>query len=328
MITLGQLRCFAAVAQELNFRAAARRLNMTQPPLSRQIQALEHEVGAPLLDRSGRIVKLTLAGRAFARSALHILQEASESVRDAQRIARGDAGPLTIGFTAASSYVFLPRLVALMREKLPGLELTLKELTTPQQLAELESGQIDAGFMRPVKHRAGLRTIQVYREALVLAVPASHRLAAQEEVGLRDIGGEMLITYPPVEGPYFHNLVSGLLNVAGVIPGGVQHITQTHSILALVSAGLGVALVPQSAAHCLPAGVVLRPLSGAEDVRCELVLGWPAATEQASCEALVGLVSDHTEFLQAPAANVDTGRSPPAVPDERRDPMLRSDFPG
>ncbi|WP_296526086.1 LysR family transcriptional regulator [Rhodoplanes sp.] len=300
MITLGQMRCFAAVAQELNFRRAARRLNMTQPPLSRQVQALEHEVGAALLDRTGRAVKLTPAGQVFARSALRILHEASEAVREAQRIARGDAGALTIGFTAASSYVFLPRLVALAREKLPGLALTLRELTTPEQLEALESGHIDAGFMRPVTHRAGLRTIRVFREALVLALPAAHRLAAQPQVGLHDIGGETLITYPPVEGPYFHNLVFGLLNVAGVIPGGVQHVTQTHSILALVSGGLGVALVPQSAAHCLPAGVVLRPLSGTEEPRCDLVLGWPATTEQAACEALVSLVSDHAEVLQAP----------------------------
>jgi DNA-binding transcriptional LysR family regulator len=300
MITLGQMRCFAAVAQELNFRRAARRLNMTQPPLSRQIQALEHEVGAALLDRSGRAVTLTPAGHAFARSTLRILHDASEAVRDAQRIARGDAGPLTLGFTAASSYVFLPRLVALVREKLPGLDLTLRELTTPEQLAALDSGHIDAGFMRPVTHRAGLRTIRVFREALMLAVPASHRLATQAQIGLRDIGGETLVTYPPVEGPYFHNLVFGLLNVAGIIPGSVQHITQTHSILALVSAGLGVALVPQSAAHCLPAGVVLRTLSSTEDARCDLVLGWPASTEQAACEALVSLVSDHADVLQAP----------------------------
>ncbi len=294
------MRCFAAVAQELNFRRAARRLNMTQPPLSRQIQALEHEVGAALLDRSGRAVKLTLAGQAFARSALRVLHEASEAVQDAQRVARGDAGPLTIGFTAASSYVFLPRLVALVRRKLPGLALTLRELTTPQQLSELEAGHIDAGFMRPVTHRAGLRTARVYREALVLAAPASHRLATQTQVALRDIAGETLITYPPVEGPYFYNLVFGLLNVAGVIPGSVQHITQTHSILALVSGGLGIALVPESAAHSRPDGVVLRPLSGTQDVKCDLILGWPAATEQASCEALVSLVLDHADLLQAP----------------------------
>src|SRR5450756_1630793 len=102
MITLAQLRCFTAVAQDLNFHRAARRLNMTQPPLTRQIQTLEHEVGVVLLDRSTRAVRLTPAGQSFARSARRILQEAGEAVQEAQRIARGDAGSLTIGFTAAS----------------------------------------------------------------------------------------------------------------------------------------------------------------------------------------------------------------------------------
>jgi DNA-binding transcriptional LysR family regulator len=289
MITFSQLRCFVAVAQELNFRRAARRLNMTQPPLSRQIQALEHEVGLALLDRSARAVQLTPAGQSFARSAERILSSATEAVQDAHRIARGGAGTLSIGFTAASGYVFLPRLVARLRQELPHLQLTLREMTSPEQLAAIRSGQLDIGLMRPISARSGLRSQLVYREDLVLALPSAHPLAVQAEIGLRDIAGEMLITYPPVEGPYFHNLIMGLLNIAGVIPGGVQLITQTHSILALVSAGLGVALVPESAEHCLPNGVVLRRLAGHETAKCDLALVWQSDTDRPACEALAQL---------------------------------------
>ena len=301
MITLGQLRCFIAVAQDLNFRRAARRLNMTQPPLTRQIQCLEHEVGAVLLDRSSRAIRLTPAGHNLARSAQRILQDTADAVQDARRIARGDAGALTIGFTAASSYVFLPRLVALLRAHAPELHLTLREMTTPQQLVALQSGQIDVGLMRPFVPRSGLRSTRVYREPLVLAVPVAHRLATQAQVGLRDIDGEIFITYPPVEGPYFHDLISGLLHIAGVIPAGLQHITQAHSILALVGAGLGVALVPQSVEQCLPVGVVLRTLCGSEEARADLVFGWPEASEQPACEVLLKLAAENAGALQTAA---------------------------
>lgn len=293
MITLAQLRCFTAVAEDLNFRRAARRLNMTQPPLSRQVQGLEHEVGAALMDRSTRAVRLTPAGQSFARSARRILQEAAEAVQDAQRIARGDAGSLTLGFTAASSYVFLPRLVALLRTHLPALALSLREMTTSQQLVAMQARQIDAGFMRPFVSRSGLRTIHVWRENLMLALPADHALAHRPEVRLRDIAGETLITYPPIEGAYFHDLIMGLLHVLGVIPAGVQYITQTHSILALVGAGLGVAVVPQSAGHYLPVDVVMRRFAEGEEARADLVLAWPADSEKPACEALLNLLARH-----------------------------------
>ncbi|MDR3400969.1 MAG: LysR family transcriptional regulator [Chthoniobacter sp.] len=301
MITFGQLRCFVAVAQELNFRRAARRLNMSQPPLSRQVQALEHAVGAALVQRDARAVCLTPAGQGFARAARRLLQQAAEAVQEAQRIDRGDAGTLRIGFTAASSYVFLPRLVALLRVHLPALELTLREMTTPQQVVALQAGQIDLGLMRPFAARVGLRTRRVWREPLALAVPAAHGLARQETVALGDIAGETLITYPPVEGPYFHDLIFGLLNVAGVIPARVQHITQTHSILALVQGGLGVALVPRSAEQCLPAGVTLR-VPEDEVPAAELVLAWAAEEAQTAVAAVLGLVGTHAEQLERSSA--------------------------
>ncbi|HLZ67371.1 MAG TPA: LysR family transcriptional regulator [Aliidongia sp.] len=288
MLTLIQLRCFLAVVDKMNFRRAAAALNMTQPPLTRQIQGLEHEVGVQLIDRSSRAIRLTPAGEAFARSAGRILDAAADATEEARRIARGDAGSLTIGFTAASGYVFLPRFVALLRTRLPGLALSLRELTTPQQVAALRSGQLDLGLLRPPV--SGLRSMPVYREALVLAVPSGHRLATAPDVTLQDLATETLITYPPVEGPYFHNLIMGLLHMAGVSPAGVQHVTQTHSILALVGGGLGVALVPRSAERFLPPEVAVRPVSGLPDVGADLVLAWPGAPANPARDAVLDLL--------------------------------------
>lgn len=292
MLTFVQLRCFAAVAEELSIRGAARRLGMTQPPLTRHIQALEHQVGTLLLDRSGRSIALTAAGARFAQAARCLLEQAGEAVAVARQVAAGDVGTLSIAFTATSSYGFAPNLVASIRSAFPGLSLTLREMTTPQQVAALKAQQVDLCLLRPPVSLPGVQTLQVYRERLVLAVPAGHRLAGRAEAGMADLAEETLITYPPVEGPYFHGLVMGLLHAAGVQPASIQHVTQTHSMLALVGAGLGVAVVPQAAERWRPPGVTLLALAGAEAVNADLLLAWMKDTRNPACCAVLELVAD------------------------------------
>lgn len=287
MITLAQLRCFLAVVDEMNFRRAADRLNMTQPPLTRQIQALEHAIGAPLFDRSARAVKLTAAGHAFARSARRIQAQASDAVLDARRIAGGDAGSLTIAFTAASSYVFLPRFVALLRERMPEVSLTLREMNSAQQLLALRAEQIDMGLSRPPIIEPGVASMRVYREPLCAVLPHTHALAARESLALEDLAGQAFITYPPVDGVYFHSLITGLLHAKGVTVAQTQHVTQTHSILALVGAGLGVALVPRSAERVRFADVVFKPLRGVDDVTADLLLAWRTHGDNPACASAV-----------------------------------------
>jgi DNA-binding transcriptional LysR family regulator len=283
MMTFAQLRCFLAVVDEMNFRRAAQRLNMTQPPLTRQIQALEHQVGAQLFERSARAIRLTPAGRAFARSARRILAQASEAVGDARRIARGDAGALTIGFTAASSYVFLPRFVSLLRTHLPEVSLTLREMTSTQQATALREEQIDLGVSRPLRVLPGVETLRVYREPLCAVLPLGHALSEAAVITAQDFAGQTLITYPPVEGVYLHDLIIGLLHVRNVEVRDVQHVTQTHSILALVGAGLGIGVVPESAGRVLPAGVLLKPLLDVQDVHAELILAWREGLDNPAC---------------------------------------------
>src|SRR6476620_5937738 len=150
MFDLNQLRCFVTVAEELHFGRAAARLNMTQPPLSRQIQVLEHIVEASLLDRTSRSVRLTPAGRSFLPEARRILKLAESASQVARRIALGKTGSIKIGFTATSAYGFMPDLVAACRTRLPEVDFSLKEMVSGDQFEALATGQIDAGLLRQI----------------------------------------------------------------------------------------------------------------------------------------------------------------------------------
>ena len=193
----------------------------------------------------------------------------------------------------------------MLRERQPALTLTLRELATPEQIEALKARQLDLCLLRPPGSIPGIQTMRVYRESLVLAVPTEHALAARPNAEvLGDLSGETLITYPPVEGPYFHHLIMGLLHVAGVIPAGVQYITQTHSILALVGAGLGVAIVPKWVERLLPVGVTLRALGGAESVSAELVLAWPAQLENPACATALELIVQFYSKVVSPIPHI------------------------
>ena len=186
MFDLNQLRCFVTVAEELHFGRAAARLNMTQPPLSRQIQVLEHIIDAPLLERTSRSVRLTPAGRSFLPEARRILKLAESASQVARRIALGKSGSLKIGFTAAAAYGFLPELVAACRAKLPEVDFSLKEMVSGDQFEALTSGQIDAGLLRPPIARPEIASRRVVAEPLLAAIPKKHPLANAESVTIKD----------------------------------------------------------------------------------------------------------------------------------------------
>lgn len=273
MFELSQLRCFVAVAEELHFGRAAARLNMTQPPLSRQVQLLEHALEVALLERTSRSVRLTPAGRAFLPEARRILDLAEGAGLAAKRVARGDEGAIALGCTAAASYMLLPRLVSYVTATLPGIDLVLKEMVTSEQMDALANGGIDLGLVRRPFDRRLVANVCILREPLLLAVPREHALARATDPVIADLAGERLVMWSPVEARYFFDLVTGLCAAAGVAPAHVQYIAQTHTMLALVSAGLGVALVPESARAMHFDGVVLRPLATRGAV-AELHLVW------------------------------------------------------
>jgi len=291
MFDLNQLRCFIAVAEELHFGRAAMRLNMTQPPLSRQIQVLEHIVEAPLLERTSRAVRLTPAGRSFLPEAKRILKLADGAARVARRIALGMTGSLKIGFTAAAAYGFLPDLIAVCRSRLPDVDLSLKEMVSGEQLEALSTGLLDVGLLRPPVARPELAVRRVVAEPLLAAVPSAHPLAQAETVSLKDLDGEAFIMYSPYESRYFHDLLAAQFSHANVLPRYVQHLSQIHSILALVRAGLGVSIVPAAAANLAMAGVVLRSLNLRDPAPVELVMVWRRDSDNPLTPTLVELAS-------------------------------------
>lgn len=274
MFDIMQLRCFVAVAEELHFGRAALRLNMTQPPLSRQIQVLERIIDAPLFERTSRAVRLTPAGRSFLPEARRILKLAAGAAFTAKRIAAGKAGGIKLGFTAGGAYSFLPQLVTALHRRLPEADLSLKEMISADQFEALGSGEIDIALLRPPVARPELSSLRVVAEPLVAAVPAEHALAGRPSLSLADLDGQPFVMYAPYESRYFHDLLVAEFSRAGVLPRYVEHLSQIHSILSLVRAGLGLAVVPQAAEGLRMEGIVLRPLRIKAPRAAEMFLAW------------------------------------------------------
>ena len=258
MFEISQLRCFVAVGEELHFRRAAERLNMTQPPLSRQIRLLEHQVGTPLLERTNRVVRFTAAGRAFFPEAARILRLAEEAATTARRIAKAEGGSIAVGFTAAFGYGLLPEIVRRLHRRIPNLSLTLKEMVTGAQLEALDAGRLDVGLVRPHPPHGALETALLGREALMLAVPRSEARKWPRRPTLECLHGQRLIAYSPYEARYFSQLVQEHLNRVRVMPEIVDYVPQIHTMLALVDSGMGVALIPETASRLQFEGVLLR----------------------------------------------------------------------
>ena len=239
MIELHQLRCFVAVAEELHFGRAARRLFMTQPPLSRQIQLLEHALGIALLERSSRQVSLTAAGERFLRDARHILEFSARAEHAAQRVAHGGAGRITLGFTAVSAYRMIPMLLAHAAHALPDVDIELREMVSTVQIDALASRMLDAGFVRQ-------------RRAAAARIPAR---AARADAG-RGRGGRAArrasASAPTISTGSRSSRIRrtreilprpdlGPVRERGRLPNYLHYVGQTHTILGLVGGGAALA---------------------------------------------------------------------------------------
>jgi DNA-binding transcriptional LysR family regulator len=274
MFEISQLRCFVTLAEELHFGRAAERLNMTQPPLSRQIRLLEHHVGTQLLERDSRNVKLTAAGRVFLPEAARILRLAQEASTTARRVAKGEQGALSIGFTATIGYERLPEMVRTLRQKIPAISLTLKELVTHAQLEALDSGQIDLGLMRPHIQHSELDTMAMTNEGLLLAIPEREQKRWPERPTLHALHEQAFLMYSPYEANYFYQLVQSQFERLNIQPEVIEYVAQIHTMLALVSSGLGVALIPESAARLQFKGIVTRRISMTPAKPVAMVASW------------------------------------------------------
>jgi DNA-binding transcriptional LysR family regulator len=283
---LRQLRYFCLLAEELHFGRAAKRLALTQPPLSQAIAKLERELGVRLFERTQRRVALTHAGTAFLDEARATLARATQAIELAQRADRGEVGRLAVGYLAATAYTLLPLVLRDFGRSFPGVKLELRELTIPQQHAALLKGDIDLAILRPPVDEAELASEIIMSERFVVALPATHPLCALRRVPARRLAKELFVMFPRQPGLVNHDLVMGFCLRAGFTPRVAQEANQTHTVVGLVSAGIGVALVPESTQRIGLAGVAYRPLRETTP-RSRTAIAWRRADPSPSLAAFL-----------------------------------------
>lgn len=258
---LRQLRQFVMLSETMNFRRAAERLNIAQPPLSISLRKLEEELGSSLFERTTREMRLTAFGHVFLKHARRTLFEADQALLAARAASKGEAGTLTIGFVGTATYAALPRIIPAYRAAYPQVQLQLRESTTSEIINRIEQGQMDLGIVRtPVVRpaRAELTTIEQHR--LVLALPQTHPFATRPVLSMTELKDQPFVSYSPTLVPSLYAVLLSACQAAGFTPIVAQEAVQVQTMISLVESGLGVALVPSIATRKTSDAVVFRNL--------------------------------------------------------------------
>ena len=258
-IDLADFEAVVALADTLHFGRASDRLHVSQPALSKRLRKLEDRIGGPLLVRRYRDVRLTEAGRMLAERGRLLLRESAATVAQSQRAARGEAGRLRIGFGIASIIGLLPDVLLRFRRSHPDVQLELRDMSTPDQVAGLTSGEIDVGFVRLPVTAGRLVVRPVLDERLVLAI--GPRSPWQPRLGLRSVAAEPFIIIARARSASFYDHALSVCAATGFAPRIVQEANELFTVLSLVGAGLGVSLVPRSAASMQLPGIRFRELT-------------------------------------------------------------------
>lgn len=283
------LRYFLMLSEELHFGRAAQRLAISQPPLSLNIQQLEASIGAQLFTRNSRGVQLTAAGLAFVPAARAVLAQAGAAARQARDVAEGQSGQLLIGFAGTMLYCGLPQILSDFQKSHPRLRLVLRELSSAEQLSELQRDRLDVGFVHTPRVPLGFEHILVASQPWVVCLPAAHPLAAEASLGLAQLQGQDLVVVSRTVSPDYHERVLMLCEQAGWLPQVVHELRHWLSVVSLVSQGLGVALVPQALQQSALAGAVFVPLREV-DVRYDTRCLWRTERDQAALKDFVQAV--------------------------------------
>jgi len=270
---LRHLRYFVTVAEELHFGRAAARLYIVQPSLSQQIQQLEEELGFPLLRRTKRSVELTDAGKVFLTEARRVLAQVQEAKRAAQRAYRGEMGRLVVGYISSSTYDLLPMMLSAYRERFPDVDVALRELTSQEQLRALEEESIQVGLLRLPINNPLIRVEVVRREPIVCVLPEGHPLATYEQIAVSLLENEPFVLQAAQRGGGYYRQLMNICLSAGFTPTVIQEVTEMHTIVSLVAAGMGVSLVPISVKNIRSQGVVYRELA-ATSILTEMATAW------------------------------------------------------
>lgn len=301
-----RLRQFTVVCEELHFGRAAIRLHIAQSALSRQIQNLESEIQTPLFTRTKRSVQLTPAGRAFLVEARVVLTTMNQAVQAARRAAEGKTGTLNVGFVGSASLEFLPPVLRTFRMELPSVEIVLSEMTTNEQVQALQSKRIDVGFMRPPIETDELDSHVVLSEEVVAALPVLHPLAKHSRIQLKWLAREPFILFPAQEVSSWQRFVTLICTGAGFQPNIVQRTSQIHTAISLVSAEMGVCLVPSAARNLLKRGVAFRPITDPIP-RAELVVVYRRGEVSPTLRRFLEMIS---RVQDTSALEAKTGRVP------------------
>jgi len=288
-IELRHLRYFVAVAEELHFGRAARRLHLSQPPLSQQIRRLEELLGYSLFVRTSRAVRLTSAGEVFLERAQRTLRKMDEDVEAMRTVARGEAGTLTVGFIGSAMLTAIPAMLGLYRTRFPKVHLQLHEAYSSQVLRALKDGSLDVGFARDGDPTDGIEKEALFSEPFVAVLPAKHPLAQRSRLlDASKLAGEPFVFYSPLAGTRAYERPMSICEAAGFRPRVVQEAPQWLTIMHLVGAGLGVSIGPACVARIRTPEVVclhLRTPPRARAARSEIDLAWRAGESRPIVEA-------------------------------------------
>ncbi|MDQ0390577.1 LysR family transcriptional regulator [Labrys monachus] len=271
-ITLNQIRYFCTLAAAGNFGRAAERLNMSQPPLSRQIAALERDLGTVLFERTPKGVELTAAGRQFLGDAAGILRLVSQARRNASAAGRGEVGELTMGFTMCAAYSVVPALAKRYRKAFPAVALHVRELMPSALERDLRDGAVDIAISFPGAETARFATRTLLSEPLSLVLPERHRLARARRVKMEDLAEERFLIVPRQQAPSLHDTIVGRCREAGFTPIIGLEVYLQQTIVNFVAEGLGIALVPASMRRSQIEGAVFRPVERPPAI--EQILFW------------------------------------------------------
>jgi len=258
-----QLRSFVAVAELLHFSKAAERVHLSQPALSLQIRSLEEELGLKLFDRNHQKTSLTVAGRVYYEEVCEVLAQMEKTTTRAREAAQGKIGRLRIGFISTAASHIVPQLVTEFRKTYPKVTLELRHALTAEQITMLKNRTIDIGFFRvPATESNDLKMIVIHQEPFKLFLPKTHPLARRHDLRLKDLDGVEFLVYARKNAPGFHDLLLKLLNDAGATPAIINEANDMYTLVALVSAGVGLALAPASVAHYGMQNVAVRDVDG------------------------------------------------------------------
>jgi DNA-binding transcriptional LysR family regulator len=244
----------------LHFGRAAEKLHIAQPPLSKQIQQLEIELGFELFARTKRSVALTPAGEVFLVEVERIFKNLDRAIDIGRKTSRGELGQISIGFVGSATYNILPVMLQKFRDRYPHVQIELHELTTDRQLIWLREGKIDLGLIRPPIIDSDVTVKVVFEEPLIVALPVNHQLANVESIDLSLLATEPFILFPRQLAPGLYDPIITICRAAGFSPMVVQECIQIQTIISLVSANMGVSIVPKSTQDIQRQGVVYKPI--------------------------------------------------------------------